>query len=107
MRCRLASHHPRSSASASAQQTKKAFGEIAQVLGHGFPGFELKVVAINGVRLGYRVAGSGPVVVLIPGFPENGYEWREIARGLSKTNRVIVPDYRGAYGSSKPLDGYD
>lgn len=92
---------------ASAQTAMPASGEVAEILGKGFADFQLKTVTADGVSIGYRVAGEGPVVVLIHGFPESGYEWREIANELVKTNRVVVPDYRGAYGSSKPETGYD
>lgn len=82
-------------------------GERRATLAKGFDGFDLKLVTANGVEIGYRVAGHGPAVVLIHGFPETGFAWRSVAKSLATTNRVIVPDYRGAGASSKPENGYD
>ncbi len=77
------------------------------VLRLGFADFDVRTVTHDGVEIGYRVRGNGPAVVLIHGYPQSGYEWRHIAHELSSRFRVIVPDYRGAAGSSKPEVGYD
>ncbi|MGV8871231.1 MAG: alpha/beta fold hydrolase [Rhodococcus sp. (in: high G+C Gram-positive bacteria)] len=76
-------------------------------LERGFPGFEVGTVASGDTSIGYRVAGDGPTVLLIHGFPESGLEWRTVAPILTQHYRVIVPDYRGAAGSDVPADGYD
>jgi pimeloyl-ACP methyl ester carboxylesterase len=63
------------------------------------------------VRIGYTVAASAePVgtVVLLHGAPQTRYEWRKVMLPLAAAGyRVIMPDYRGAGASDKPLDGYD
>lgn len=62
-----------------------------------------------GVRLHFGVAGEGErTVVLVHGYPETAYEWRRVTPRLVRAGlRVVVPDYRGAGGSSKPQGGYD
>ena len=63
---------------------------------------------MNGVEIGYRRSGGdGSVVVLIHGWPDNGYSWREVAGRLAEGHDVVVLDYRGACGSSVPEGGYD
>jgi pimeloyl-ACP methyl ester carboxylesterase len=62
-----------------------------------------------GVRLHYVTAGEGDrSVVLLHGFPQTWWEWRHIIPRLVDAGfRVIVPDYRGAGHSSRPVAGYD
>ena len=62
---------------------------------------------VNGVRLHYRVSGSGPPVVLLHGYTQTGHMWQPIVPSLAPHHTVIVPDLRGAGGSSKPDAGYD
>ena len=58
---------------------------------------------MNGVRLHYVEAGSGPLVVLLHGFPEFWYAWRRQIPVLAAAGyRVIAPDMRGYNLSSKP-----
>src|SRR5438876_9212599 len=46
---------------------------------------------------------DGPVVVLLHGFPEFSYGWRQQIEPLAATGfRVVVPDQRGYNLSSKP-----
>jgi pimeloyl-ACP methyl ester carboxylesterase len=52
--------------------------------------------------LSYSIAGTGPAVVLIHGFPENGGLWREVWPTLADNFTVIVPDLPGAGGSKLP-----
>src|SRR5690242_3932755 len=60
---------------------------------------------VNGVRLHVRVAGSGPLVLLLHGFPDHGNVWRFVAPALVEAGmRVAVPDLRG-YGLSDAPDG--
>jgi epoxide hydrolase 4 len=61
---------------------------------------------IGDVELHYVEAGEGPLVVLLHGFPEFWYGWREqIAPLVTAGFRVVAPDLRGYNLSSKP-DGY-
>jgi pimeloyl-ACP methyl ester carboxylesterase len=62
---------------------------------------------IGEVMLHYVIAGSGPPVVLIHGWPQTWYEWRHTIAALSPHYTVIAPDMRGIGDSSRPLSGYD
>ncbi len=58
---------------------------------------------INDVRLHYVEAGSGPLVLLLHGFPEFHYSWRrQIPALVAAGFRVIAPDLRGYNQSEKP-----
>ena len=70
-------------------------------------GFAERYAEVNGVRLHYLIGGTGSPVVLLHGYAETGYMWRPLMQPLAKRHTVIVPDLRGAGGSSKPESGYD
>ncbi len=54
----------------------------------------------SGVRLHVAEEGEGPPVVLLHGFPEGWFSWREQMKALAGAGyRAIAPDLRG-YGSS-------
>ena len=58
---------------------------------------------VGDVRLHYVEAGDGPLVVLLHGFPEFWYGWRQQIAPLVKAGfRVVAPDLRGYNLSSKP-----
>ena len=58
---------------------------------------------INGVRLHWVEAGTGPLVVLLHGFPEFHYSWRHQIPALAGAGfRVAAPDLRGYNLSEKP-----
>ena len=63
----------------------------------------------NGVKIHYASAGQGPLVVMIHGFPDFWYSWRDQMRGLSPTYQVVAIDQRGYNLSDKPkgVDNYD
>ncbi len=61
----------------------------------------------NGVRLHYVIGGQGDPVVLLHGWPQTWYEWRQVMPALAEHYTVIVPDLRGLGDSAKPLSGYD
>ncbi|MCP1557896.1 UNVERIFIED_ORG: pimeloyl-ACP methyl ester carboxylesterase [Methylobacterium sp. SuP10 SLI 274] len=62
-----------------------------------------------GIRIHHGVAGRGErTVLLVHGYPETAYAWRRVVPLLVAAGlRVVVPDYRGAGGSSKSPAGYD
>ncbi len=65
-------------------------------------------VSANGVRLHAAEAGSGPLVLLLHGFPEFWWSWRHQLVALSDAGyRVVAPDLRGYGASDKPPRGYD
>lgn len=57
---------------------------------------------INGLNLHYVRAGSGPLVVLLHGFPEFWYSWRHQIPALAETHTVVALDQRGYNLSDKP-----
>jgi pimeloyl-ACP methyl ester carboxylesterase len=57
----------------------------------------------DGIRLHYVAAGSGPLVVLLHGFPEFWFSYRRVLPALAARGfRVVAPDLRGFNLSSKP-----
>ncbi|MGV9678681.1 alpha/beta fold hydrolase [Nocardia sp. NPDC003482] len=64
-------------------------------------------VATNGVELNVAVAGRGPAVVLLHGFPHTWELWRGVMGALAPRYRMIAPDLRGLGASSRPEGGYD
>ena len=61
------------------------------------------------VRIHYAVAGEGPLVVMIHGFPGFWYSWRHQMDGLKDAYRVVAIDQRGYNLSDKPdgVENYD
>ncbi|HEY0607587.1 MAG TPA: alpha/beta hydrolase [Herpetosiphonaceae bacterium] len=57
---------------------------------------------VNGVRLHCAVAGSGPLLLLLHGFPEFWYSWRHQIPVLAEHFTVVAPDLRGYNDSDKP-----
>ena len=70
-------------------------------------GFTERFAEVNGVRLHYLIGGKGSPVVLLHGYAQTSHMWHPIMPLLAKNHTVIVPDLRGAGGSSKPESGYD
>ncbi len=65
---------------------------------------------LSEVTLHYVTCGepSDPAVVLIHGYPQTWYEWRDIMPAMAEAGFfVVAPDMRGLGDSSKPLAGYD
>jgi 2-hydroxymuconate-semialdehyde hydrolase len=56
----------------------------------------------SGGELAYTDDGEGPPVVLIHGFPQSSFVWRDLGPLLSSRFRVIVPDMLGSGDSEKP-----
>ena len=69
--------------------------------------FQHAYADLSDVRLHYVTAGSGPAVVLLHGWPQTWYMWRDVMPGLAGRYRVIAPDLRGLGDSSRPVGGYD
>ena len=64
-------------------------------------------VLANGIRLHFVAAGSGPLAILLHGFPEFWYSWRYQLPALAAIRRVVALDMRGYNLSDKPATGYD
>ena len=57
--------------------------------------FVSEQATVNGVSLHYVRGGTGPVVILIHGFPQDWFEYRPIMPRLAKRFTVIAIDLRG------------
>ncbi|MGY6656644.1 alpha/beta fold hydrolase [Amycolatopsis sp. TRM77291] len=68
---------------------------------------ESETASVNGIRLHYLRAGTGPALFLLHGWPQTSFCWHEIIGELAETHTVIAPDLRGYGKSDKPRDGYD
>ncbi|WP_306303519.1 alpha/beta fold hydrolase [Rhodococcus sp. BS-15] len=68
-------------------------------------GFRYRMVPVDeNVELNVAVAGTGPALVLLHGFPQTHYMWRDVASELVSRHTVIVPDLRGYGASAKPAE---
>lgn len=65
------------------------------------PGFTERTVNVGGRLVHYRIAGSGPAILLLHGYGDTGEMWRPIAPRLAQSYRVIIPDLPGL-GASRP-----
>jgi haloacetate dehalogenase len=78
----------------------------------GIEGFEYTSVVVGPTTYRPGVAGSGPAVLLLHGFPQTHYCWHRVAPPLTGRHMVVVCDLKG-YGESRsapggPLgEGYD
>jgi pimeloyl-ACP methyl ester carboxylesterase len=70
-------------------------------------GAESRFVSVNGIRLHYVTMGQGPLVILLHGWPETSYEWREVMPLLAAHFTLVAPDLRGLGLSEKTHGGYD
>ena len=60
-------------------------------------------VEVNGIRLHCAVAGEGPLVLLLHGFPDFWYGWRHQLPALAAAGfRAVAPDMRGCGRSERP-----
>ncbi|GAA2082970.1 alpha/beta fold hydrolase [Actinomadura alba] len=67
----------------------------------------MAIARVNGIRMYYHVAGEGPLIVLLHGWPQTGHCWRHLMGPLSENHTVVAPDLRGYGRTDKPAGGYD
>lgn len=62
----------------------------------------------NGVKIHYASLGHGPLIVMIHGFPDYWYTWRDQMEALSDKFQCVAIDQRGYNLSDKPqgVDNY-
>ncbi len=70
-------------------------------------GASSRFTTVNGIRMHYVIAGSGPAVLLLHGWPQTWYAWAETIRILSDRFTVVAPDLRGTGLSERTASGYD
>jgi len=59
-------------------------------------------IIVQGLMTHYESYGSGKQVLILHGWADTGRNWRAIARRLSRTYEVIVPDLPGFGGTEAP-----
>jgi len=66
-------------------------------------------VSAGGVKIHYASLGQGPLVVMIHGFPDFWYSWRQQMAALADRFQVVAIDQRGYNLSDKPqgVENYD
>jgi pimeloyl-ACP methyl ester carboxylesterase len=69
-------------------------------------GFEPWEIELHGHQVVYRVAGSGPPVVLVHGMVNSSRHWRGVADRLAERHTVIAPDLIGHGDSATPRGDY-
>lgn len=69
------------------------------------PGVVHQIATVNGLRMHYAEAGSGPLVLFLHGFPETWFCWRHQIPALAAQYHVVAPDLRGYGGTGKPTTG--
>ncbi|HEY7413793.1 MAG TPA: alpha/beta hydrolase [Ktedonobacteraceae bacterium] len=75
-----------------------AGNDIEALVTHGY-------VDNNGVKIHYASLGSGPLIVMIHGFPDFWYTWRHQMAVLSQHYQTVALDLRGYNLSDKPEGG--
>lgn len=66
----------------------------------------LQFRTIHGYRRAYRIAGSGPAILLIHGIGDNSTTWDTVQTTLAQRYTVIAPDLLGHGQSDKPRADY-
>ena len=67
-------------------------------------GFTRSRVDCGDVTLSVQMAGQGPALICLHGYPQNGMCWARVAPDLARQFRVIIPDLRGYGQSDAPPD---
>ena len=70
----------------------------------GIDGFEYTSIAVGPTSYRPGVAGEGPPVLLLHGFPQTHYCWHLVAPALTDRSTVVVCDLKG-YGASRSEPG--
>lgn len=70
---------------------------------------QFRTIDTNGIKVRAAIQGSGPLVVMVHGFPESWYSWRHQMQPLADAGfTACAIDVRGYGGSDKPqaVDAY-
>src|SRR5262245_56406082 len=66
-----------------------------------------KFAEINRIQMHYVTMGVGPVVLLLHGWPQTWFAWRDVMPRLAKRFTVVAPDLRGNGLTELTDTGYD
>lgn len=69
-------------------------------------GVPVRTAHVNGIDIAFEEAGTGPPLLLLTGLGGAGRAWGSHRTRFASEFRTVVPDHRGAGGSSKPTGGY-
>jgi pimeloyl-ACP methyl ester carboxylesterase len=69
--------------------------------------FASYLVDTGRVRLHAVVGGDGPPLLLVPGWPQNWFAWRQMMPALAGRFTVVAADPRGVNLSDRATEGYD
>jgi haloacetate dehalogenase len=64
--------------------------------------FDRRTITTPLTEIAVRVAGSGPGLLLLHGYPQTGVMWHRIAPRLAERFTTVIPDLRGYGASGKP-----
>ncbi len=70
----------------------------------GVAGFDYTTIEVGPTRYQPGIAGSGPPLLLLHGFPQTHFCWHRIAPALTGRQTVVVCDLKG-YGESRSTPG--
>ena len=68
--------------------------------------FPLQQTTLHGHPVGFRIAGEGPLIVLLHGITSTSDVWLETMARLSERYTVVAPDLLGHGRSAKPRGDY-
>ena len=66
-----------------------------------------RFVDADGLHVHVAEAGEGPPVLLLHGWPQHWFMWRQVIERLDPSYRLIAPDLRGFGWTEAPGHGYD
>jgi hypothetical protein len=69
--------------------------------------FTSYLVDTGRVRLHAVAGGDGPPLLLVPGWPQNWFAWRQLMPALARRFTVVAADPRGVNLSDRATGGYD
>jgi pimeloyl-ACP methyl ester carboxylesterase len=105
---------PRAASRAAGQERASPMTVTTATAGSAESGVQIRgpwshlTVSANGTRFHLAEAGDGPLVLLLHGFPEFWWAWRNQLVSLPRVGfRAVAVDLRGYGGSEKPPRGYD
>jgi haloacetate dehalogenase len=68
----------------------------------GIPGVRSDRRRVGEVEIAFAIAGEGPPLLLLHGYPQTRLMWRHVAPALARRFTVVAADLRGYGKSSKP-----